>query len=220
MSTPAPHIRREAPAIFGATKLVWLKPGVLLGGLVPLAYLLRRYQDDTLGADPIAAALNELGLIALVFLVATLTCTPLKVLLGWTWPMRIRRMLGLFAFGYASLHFLLYAVVDQGLNLTAILADVSERPFITAGFAALLLLIPLAITSSVKMRRKLGPLRWQRLHRLIYVIGLLAAVHFILRVKRDLDEPLTYAYLIAALLGVRLWHASQKRARERISSQA
>jgi sulfoxide reductase heme-binding subunit YedZ len=198
--------------IFGATRLVWLKPGVLLGGLLPLAYLVRRFQSDTLGADPIAAALNELGLIALVFLVATLACTPLKVVFSWTWPMRIRRMLGLFAFFYATLHFLTYAVADQGLNLSAILADVSERPFITAGFAAFLLLIPLAITSTVKMQRRLGPVRWHRLHRLVYVSGLLAALHFILRVKRDLDEPLTYAYVVVALLGVRLWHASRERA--------
>jgi methionine sulfoxide reductase heme-binding subunit len=211
-------MRREGPAIFGATRLVWLKPGVVLGGLVPLAYLARRFQIGALGADPIAAALNELGLIALVFLVATLACTPLKAVLGWTWPMRIRRMLGLFAFFYAWLHFLLYAVVDQGLSLSAILADVSERPFITVGFTALLLLIPLAITSTNKMRRRLGPVRWQRLHRLVYAIGALAALHFILRVKRDLDEPLTYACIIAGLLGVRLWHASQKRARERIES--
>ena len=202
--------------IFGATRLVWLKPGVLLGGLVPLAYLARRFQTGALGADPVAAALNELGLTALVFLVATLACTPLKAVLGWTWPMRLRRMLGLLAFCYASLHVALYAIVDQGFHLGAILADVSERPFITAGFAAFVLLVPLAVTSTNKMRRRIGPLRWQRLHRLVYVIGLLAALHFILRVKRDLDEPLMYAYIIAGLLGVRLWHASQKAARERV----
>jgi sulfoxide reductase heme-binding subunit YedZ len=218
MSSLETPIRREGPVIFGATRLVWLKPGVLLGGLVPLAYLARRFQTGALGADPVAAALNELGLTALVFLVATLACTPLKVTLGWTWPMRLRRMLGLFAFFYALLHVSLYAIVDQGLSLGAILADVSERPFITAGFAAFVLLIPLAVTSTNTMRRRLGPLRWQRLHRLVYVIGLLAALHFILRVKRDLDEPLTYAYIIAALLGVRLWHASQKAARERVKS--
>jgi sulfoxide reductase heme-binding subunit YedZ len=211
MASPAAHIRREAPKVFGATRLMWLKPGVLLGGLVPLAYLARRFQSDTLGADPIAAALNELGLIALVFLVATLSCTPLKIAFSWTWPLRIRRLLGLLAFFYASLHVLTYAVIDQGLDLAAILADVGERPFITAGFAAFVLLIPLAITSTVKMQRRLGPVRWHRLHRLVYVIGLLAVLHFILRVKRDLDEPLTYAYVVVALLGVRLWHASKKR---------
>jgi sulfoxide reductase heme-binding subunit YedZ len=194
-----------------AARLVWLKPGVLLGALVPLAYLVRRALSDGLGADPIAAALNELGLLALVLLVAALACTPLKIVFGWTWPLRIRRMLGLLAFFYACLHFGLYAVIDQGLDLGAILADVAERPFITVGFAAFLLLIPLAITSTTKMRRRMGPLRWQKLHRLSYVIGALAALHFILRVKRDLDEPLTYAFVIVALLGVRLWHASNKR---------
>lgn len=196
--------------MFGATRLMWLKPGVFLGALVPLALLIRRFLSSSLGADPIATALNQLGLLALVLLVATLACTPLKHVLGWTWPLRIRRMLGLFAFFYASLHFLLYAVIDQGLDIGAILADVSERPFITLGFAALVLLVPLAVTSSVKMRRRIGPLRWQKLHRLVYVVGILASLHFILRVKRGLDEPLTYLYVIVALLGVRLWHASNK----------
>jgi sulfoxide reductase heme-binding subunit YedZ len=197
--------------VSGATRLSWLRPGVLLGGLIPLPYLARRYQNHMLGADPIAAALNELGLTALVFLLATLACTPLKVVLGWTWPLRIRRMLGLFAFFYATVHVSMYAGVDQGLNLSAIFADVSERPFITAGFAAFLLLIPLAITSTKTMQRRLGPVRWHRLHKLVYVIGLLAALHFILRVKRDLDEPLTYACVIIALLSVRLWHGWRKR---------
>jgi sulfoxide reductase heme-binding subunit YedZ len=215
MSSEVAPIRREGPVLFGATRLIWLKPGVLLGALIPLAYLARRFQTGALGADPIAAALNELGLVALVFLVATLACTPLKALLGWTWPMRLRRMLGLFAFFYASLHFLLYAVIDQGLSFSAILADVSERPFITVGFLALVLLIPLAVTSTTKMRRRLGPLRWQRLHRLSYVIGALAALHFVLRVKRDLDEPLTYACIIAALLGIRVWQMARKQSRER-----
>lgn len=214
MSTEAARVRSPAgPTLFGATRLLWLKPGVFLGALVPLAYLVRRAVAGTLGADPIAAALNELGLLALIFLVATLTCTPLKVVFGWTWPLRIRRMLGLFSFFYASLHFGTYAVIDQGLNLAAIFADVAERPFITVGFAAFVLLIPLAITSTTRMRRRLGPLAWQKLHRLIYLIGPLAALHFFLRVKRDLDEPLNYAYVIVALLGVRLWHASNKAKR-------
>lgn len=212
MSTEASRVRPPAgPTLFGATRLLWLKPGVFLGALVPLAYLVRRAISDGLGADPIAAALNELGLLALVLLVATLACTPLKVVFGWTWPLRIRRMLGLLSFFYVALHFGLYAVIDQGLDLGAILADVAERPFITVGFAAFVLLIPLAVTSTTTMRRRLGPLRWQKLHRLIYVIGLLAALHFVLRVKRDLDEPLLYGYVIVALLGVRLWHASNKR---------
>jgi sulfoxide reductase heme-binding subunit YedZ len=214
MSTEAARVRAPAgPALFGATRLMWLKPGVFLGALVPLAYLVRRAIAGALGADPIAAALNELGLLALVFLVATLACTPLKIAFNWTWPLRIRRMLGLFAFFYASLHFGTYAVIDQGLDLAAICADVAERPFITVGFAAFVLLIPLAITSTTKMRRRLGPLRWQKLHRLIYLIGPLAALHFFLRVKRDLDEPLNYAFVIAFLLGVRLWHASNRAKR-------
>jgi sulfoxide reductase heme-binding subunit YedZ len=157
-----------------------------------------------LGANPIATALNQLGLLALVFLLASLTCTPLKALLGWTWPIRIRRMLGLFAFFYASVHFLTYAAIDQVLNLRAIFDDVTKRPFIMVGFAALVLLIPLALTSTDGMVRRLGFVRWKRLHRLVYLTAGLGIVHFIWRVKKDLSQPLTYAAWLAILLGVRV----------------
>src|ERR1700745_2467988 len=113
--------------------LPWLKPAVLSGSLVPVGAILLRAWQGSLGADPIAQALNQLGLIALVFLVAGLACTPLKSLLGWTWPMRIRRMLGLLAFSYALLHVTTYTILDQGLDWQAILDDVSKRKFIFVG---------------------------------------------------------------------------------------
>jgi sulfoxide reductase heme-binding subunit YedZ len=113
-------------------------------------------------------------------------------------------MLGLFAFFYASLHFVTYAALDQGLDVGAIAEDVAERPFITVGFAALVLLVPLAITSTNAMRRRLGPLRWARLHRLVYVIAPLAALHFYFRVKRDASEPIAYAAVIVLLLLIRV----------------
>jgi sulfoxide reductase heme-binding subunit YedZ len=121
-----------------------------------------------------------------------------------TWPIRIRRLLGLFAFFYASLHVLLYAVIDQGLSLRAILEDVTKRKFITAGFAAFLLLCPLAVTSTSGMLKRLGARRWRRLHQLVYLAGLLAALHFLWRVKRDLTEPLAYALVLLGLLVIRL----------------
>src|SRR5688572_16510021 len=131
--------------------LPWLQPGVLIGALVPLVVLAVRAGLHTLGADPVAIALNQLGLLALIFLVASLAASPLKALFDWNWPLRIRRLLGLLAFGYAMLHALLYAVVDQGLAWAAIIEDVTQRKFITAGFAALVLLVPLAVTSTAGM---------------------------------------------------------------------
>jgi methionine sulfoxide reductase heme-binding subunit len=193
-------------------KQPWLKPGLLLGGLVPLALLCLRAARGTLGADPIAIALNQLGLLALIFLVASLAATPLKLTFEWTWPIRIRRMLGLFAFFYASLHFLLYAVVDQGLALGAIGKDIAERGFIAVGFGAYLLLIPLAITSTAAMTKRLGAARWKRLHRLAYLAAILAAIHFVWRVKRDLTQPAAYALVLAVLLFARMRARSLARA--------
>jgi len=181
----------------------WLKPGILLGGLAPLAYLILRASQGELGANPIAQMENELGLTALIFLVAALACTPARRLLKWTWQMRVRRGLGLFAFFYATLHFLTYLTLDQFFDWSAIVADIAERPFITVGFAALVLMVPLAITSTNDWVRRLGYLRWLRLHQVVYLAGALAILHFIWRVKIDLTQPLTYAAIVAALLGVR-----------------
>lgn len=182
----------------------WLKPGVFVGAMAPAAAILVRAPRGELGANPIAQALNLLGLSALIFLIASLSCTPLKTLLGWTWPMRIRRMLGLYAFFYASLHFAVYAGLDQRFDLAAIWADVSKRRFIFVGFSALLLLVPLALTSTQRAVRRLGFVLWKRIHRLAYLAAALGAVHFIWRVKKDLREPLAYAALLCVLLSVRV----------------
>jgi sulfoxide reductase heme-binding subunit YedZ len=190
----------------------WLKPGVFLGSLVPLAYLLLRAGQAELGANPIAQAENELGLTALVFLVATLACTPARRLLGWTWAIRIRRELGLFAFFYASLHFLTYVALDQVFDSAAIFADIVERPFISVGFLALMLMVPMAITSTNTWVRRLGFKRWARIHSAIYLIGVLAVLHFIWRVKIDVSQPLIYAAIVAALLAVRVAFWLRKRA--------
>jgi sulfoxide reductase heme-binding subunit YedZ len=187
-----------------AAPLPWLKPGVRVGALVPLASIVLRGSQGALTANPIAEVMNELGLTALILLVASLACTPARHLFGWTWPVRIRRDLGLLAFLYGVLHFLTYLLLDQALDLRAIVADIAERPFITVGFLALVLLVPLALTSTTDSIRRLGFLRWKRLHSLVYVAGLLAVVHFVWRVKIDLTQPVVYALVVAGLLAVRL----------------
>jgi len=170
-----------------------------------------RWSQDALGANPIAQIQNELGLTALIFLVAVLACTPAKRVLGWTWQIRVRRELGLFAFFYASLHFLNYLVLDQFFDFGVILEDIAKRPFITVGFAALVLLAPLAITSTNGWVRRLGYRRWERIHKLVYVAGVLAVIHFIWRVKIDVSQPLTYAAIVGVLLAARVVWWLRKR---------
>lgn len=188
----------------GTRPLPWLKPAVFLGSLVPLAVLVLRASTGTLGANPIAEALNQLGLLALIFLVASLACTPLKTLFGWTWPIRLRRMLGLFSFFYAVLHVGTYAGLDQFLDVRAVLLDLGKRRFIFVGFAAFALLVPLAVTSTGAAVRRLGYARWKRLHRLAYGAAILAVIHFIWRVKSDVREPTTYAVVLGGLFLVRV----------------
>jgi sulfoxide reductase heme-binding subunit YedZ len=191
--------------------LPWLKPAVLVGGLLPVALLAVDAARGALGANAIEVVLNQTGLLALVLLLASLACTPLKLVFAWTWPMRVRKLLGLLAFGYASLHFLTYAVADQGLAWGAIVEDIAKRPFITVGFTAFVLLVPLAVTSTNGWVRRLGFPTWQRLHRLAYVAAVLGVVHFVWRVKADATEPLLYGAVLALLLGIRVAKALQKR---------
>jgi methionine sulfoxide reductase heme-binding subunit len=188
----------------GRARLSWLIPALITGWLVPFVWLGYRAATRALGANPIATALNQIGLLALVLLVASLCCTPLKLLFGLTWPMRIRRTLGLLGFFTALLHFLLYAVVDQGLALGTVVADVVKRPFIAFGFAALVLLVPLALTSTKRAVTRLGYARWKRLHQLVYLAVPLAVLHFFLRVKADTTQPLIYAGILGLLFGVRI----------------
>lgn len=196
----------------------WLKPAVLTGSLVPITAIVLRASRNELGADPVAQALNQLGLLALVFLIAALACTPLKTFLGWTWPIRLRRMLGLLAFFYALLHVVTYTVLDQGLDWQAIVDDLAKRKFIFVGFATFVLLIPLAATSTTFAVRRLGYARWKQLHRLAYVAPAFAVLHFTWRVKRDIREPLTYGVVLGAMLMVRIlgYLQAQRIARRRV----
>jgi sulfoxide reductase heme-binding subunit YedZ len=184
---------------------------------MPLAAILIRARTGALGADPIAEALNQLGLVALIFLVASLACSPLKTVVGWNWPIRIRRELGLFAFFYALLHVSTYTGLDQSFDFRAIFEDVTQRKFIFVGFAAFVLLVPLAVTSTDRAVRRLGFVRWKRLHRLAYVAGVLGAIHFLLRVKVISTEPFSYAATVAGLLLVRFVTLKHSRPSPRVS---
>jgi sulfoxide reductase heme-binding subunit YedZ len=165
----------------------------------------------SLGADPVKKLEHECGKTALNLLLITLSVTPVRNLTGLTQLVRLRRMLGLFAFFYAVVHFTIYLVLDLELNFRMLGADIVKRPYITIGFTALLLLLPLALTSTNGMMRRLGA-RWQRLHRLIYVIAALAVWHFYWQVKRDVREPLLYLGILALLLGYRLLRWQLRRA--------
>jgi len=199
-----PAQNAATPLLFPRGPLPWLKPGLFLGSLIPVVSLAIGTARGTLGANAIAEGLNRLGLLALIFLVASLTCTPLKTITGAVWPIKVRKMLGLYAFFYAALHLLTYAGLDQGLDFKAIFSDIVKRPFILVGFSAFVLLIPLAVTSTAKMVKRLGFAWWKRLHRLAYVAATLGVVHFFLRVKKDVTEPTIYAGILGALLAIRI----------------
>lgn len=185
-------------------RLDWLVPAVVCGSLVPFASIAWRIARHRLGANPVATALNQVGLLALIFLIASLSCSPLKIAFGWTWPLRIRRTLGLCAFFSALGHFSIYFALDKNFSLASVIQDVLKRPFIALGFAALVLLVPLAVTSTKRAVSRLGFARWQRLHRVAYVIGVLAVTHFYLRVKADHTLPTAYAVLLATGFVLRL----------------
>jgi len=182
----------------------WLVPAAFAACLLPLAWLVVRFLRDDLGANPIAEVLNRLGLDAFVLLVLTLACTPAQILFKVNWPIRIRKLLGDFCFFYACLHLLTYAGLDQGLAFGEIGRDIVKRPFITLGVTTWVLLLPLAVTSTQGWQRRLGYRRWKGLHRLVYLAGVLACVHFLWRFKTALFEPLLWSGVVALLLGIRI----------------
>ncbi|HXO15610.1 MAG TPA: protein-methionine-sulfoxide reductase heme-binding subunit MsrQ [Steroidobacteraceae bacterium] len=200
------------------------KPLVFVAGLAPLAWMIcgaLQLFGASLGADPVKKLEHECGKTALNFLLLTLSVTPLRTLAGLPQLLRLRRMLGLFTFFYAVVHFTVYLVLDLELNLRMVGADIVKRPYITVGFTALLLLVPLALTSTNGMMRRLGR-RWQSLHRLIYLIAALAVWHFYWQVKRDVREPLLYLGILALLLGYRLvrWRVRTAAAAVAVTSRS
>lgn len=192
-------------------QLAILKVVTFLAALIPLALLAVGVVNDSLGANPIETITRQTGTWTFNFLLITLTVTPLRKIAGWPWLIRLRRMLGLFTFFYACLHFTTYIWLDQFFDPAAIAKDIVKRPFITVGFAAFLLLIPLALTSSNAAVRRLGGKRWQQLHYTVYAIGILASIHYFWLVKPvALPYPLTYALILALLLG---WRARERMRR-------
>jgi methionine sulfoxide reductase heme-binding subunit len=196
-----------------------IKTIVFLLALIPLAKLGWLAYLDDLGANPIEKITRTTGYWTLTFLVITLTASPLRQLTGWLWLIRLRRMLGLFAFFYAVLHFSTYLVLDQFFDWDSIIKDITKRPFITVGFPAFFLLIPLAVTSTDGMIRRLGGKRWKMLHRTIYFCAVGGVVHYWWLVKKDLTNPITFALILALLLGFRLYYWLGSIRKQKLSAQ-
>ena len=209
MVLKAPAKRRVEPRIVVAKTLVHLLALAPLAILLSQAWSVARTGGDALGADPVAEIEHRLGLWALRFLMLALAVTPLRQLTGKPVLVRFRRMLGLYAFFYACLHFAAYLGLDLRGYWTQVFEDIAKRPYITVGFAAWLLLVPLAITSTRGWMRRLGR-RWGQLHKLVYAIAVFAVLHFWWLVKSDIREPALYAGLLAVLLGWRLLRRLRK----------
>lgn len=195
-----------------------LKAIVFALALVPLATLAAGalFFPEWLGANPAEYITRKTGNWTLRFLLLTLAITPLRMITGWNWLLRLRRMLGLFAFFHGVVHFSSFIAFDHVFIVAEILKDIAKRPFITVGFTALVLMIPLALTSTDRMVRRLGAQRWLALHRLVYLIAPLGVLHFWWMVKRDITQPAIFAVLLAVLLGYRV--AAKMRAAGRSSA--
>ena len=197
-----------------AGAIVAVKAVVFVLCLLPALELALGWRANTLGANPIETITRASGEWALRLLLITLAVTPLRRFTGLHWLLRLRRMLGLFAFAYAFGHLTIYLWLDQFFDWNAIALDILDRPFITVGFAAFVLLIPLAATSNGFAIRRLGGRRWQALHRSVYAIAILAVLHFWWLVKADIGRPLLYASILAVLLGLRGWWRELERRRQ------
>ncbi len=192
-------------------KVSHLKGGLFLLCLWPFVYMVWGFFSHQLGANPIDTVTRLSGLWALRFLLITLCVTPLRWLTGLNQLVRFRRMLGLFAFFYATVHMLLYLGLDQFFDWSEIWRDIIKRPFITVGFINFVALLPLVMTSTNKMVKRMGGRRWKKLHRLSYFVAAAACVHFLMLVKADIREPVVYIVILTGLLGVRLVHAARQK---------
>jgi len=195
-----------------------IKSLVFIACLLPLVFGIQAGFTDQLGANPIEEITHRTGDWTLRLLLITLAVTPLRRMSGWSWPLRVRRMLGLFTFFYACLHLLTYFVLDQFFDWDEILKDIIKRPYITIGFSAFVLLVPLAITSTNAMMRRLGK-RWGQLHQLVYVIAVFGILHYLWLVKADYLLPLIHAAILLALLLMRVWYQRQSLPARRTASQ-
>jgi sulfoxide reductase heme-binding subunit YedZ len=192
-----------------------LKPALWVAGLAPLAWLVFTTLTGRLEAEPVKGLQHFTGRTALIILLVTLSITPLRRLTGWNGMVKVRRLIGLFAFFYALTHFLIYLTFDLEYSFGDLASDIAKRPWITVGFGVLLILTTLAVTSPQAMVRRLGGKRWQALHRLIYVAAGGAIVHFTWAQKKDISEPVRYAVVLILLLGFRLLPPRARRAGRR-----
>jgi methionine sulfoxide reductase heme-binding subunit len=207
-TTAAPKTKRRKTTPW--TWVSWLKVVVFILGLVPAGAIIAAVVTGNSGPNPIEFITHSTGEMALRLMLLGLLLSPLRWWFKSTVPIRFRRMVGLFAFFYVMLHFLTYAVLDQQLDVNALLEDVLKRQYVIAGVVSLLILIPLAVTSTQSMMRRLGK-RWVSLHRCVYVAAIAAVLHYIWLAKGDQIEPLIYAAVLAVLLGLRVWrHFSRK----------
>jgi len=197
------------PPMLSPKQLRVMKIAVWLVALVPFLRIVFLGATDQFGANPLEFVTRSTGTWTLVLLCCTLAITPLRRITGMNWLIRIRRMLGLYTFFYGTIHFLIWLLVDRGLDPASMLKDIVKRPFITVGFAAFVLMIPLAATSTNAMVKRLGGKRWQWLHRLVYVTGVLGILHYWWHKsgKHDFAEVSIYAAVMAVLLGLRVWWA-------------
>jgi len=198
-----------------------LKVAVWGVALSPLLLLVYRFFTDGLGANPISYATHLLGDTTLRLLLASLAMTPIRLLFGIGWQMTLRRLLGLFTFFYACLHFTVWIAIDHFFAWEQMIADIVKRPYITVGVLALTLLVPLAATSTAGMVKRLGGKNWRRLHRLVYVIGLLGVLHYLWLAKKGVNDPFYYAGVLALLLGTRVWDWARRavtRRRQRMAT--
>ena len=177
---------------------------ISLNALIPLALLAYDGYRGGLGANPLEFFLRSTGVLTLVFVLITLSVTPLRKVFGWNSLIKVRRMLGLYAFFYAAIHLITYSIFDKSLDFRAIAVDVWQRPFIAFGMLAFMMLVPLAVTSTNKMVKRLGGKNWARLHKLSYVVAVLGVIHFWMIVKSDVFYPAIFAVVVVILLGYRL----------------
>lgn len=213
MDTHIEHVNHTASArAIGRSALSYtstnnrlFKPSIFLLLSLPFLYLVYTVFNNQLGGNPIEAITHFTGEWALRILLLSLAMTPLRMVLKKPWPIRLRRMVGLFAFFYVFLHLLTYTVLDQQFDVAAIVADIIDRPYITAGFVAFLVLVPLALTSTKSMMKKLGK-RWQSLHKMVYIAAIASVVHYVWLTRGDQIEPIVY---LAVLIGLLLFRVKK-----------
>lgn len=199
-------------------QLGWIKAVLFLLALIPLARLVWLGMNDNLTANPIEFIERSTGTWALIILLITLAMTPIRLLTGVAWQIQLRRMMGLFMFFYACLHFTTYLWLDHWFDWSEISKHIIKHPYVLVGFAAFVLAMPLALTSTNGMMRRLGA-RWKQLHYTVYLVAILGVLHFWWLVKKDIREPLIYALILSVLLGVRIYYKFKKRLENRVGSK-